>query len=70
MNRAAALVSSISGQRMAPGRPGRRCRTPGIKPGMAIARYPEPEEIDCLLRNAELRDEIEPYLTVHPACAR
>ena len=29
---------------------------------MAIARYPEPEEIDCLLRNAELRDEIEPYL--------
>ena len=29
---------------------------------MAIARYPEPDEIDCLLRNAELRDAIEPYL--------
>lgn len=40
----------------------RRLQTSGIKPGMAIARYPEPDEIDCLLRNAELRDEIEPYL--------
>ena len=24
--------------------------------------HPDPEEVDCLLRNAELRDAIEPYL--------
>lgn len=29
---------------------------------MAIARYPDPADVDCLLRNAELRDAIEPYL--------
>ena len=29
---------------------------------MALAHHPEPEEVDCLIRNAELRDEIEPYL--------
>ncbi len=29
---------------------------------MAIARHPESDEVDCLLRNAELRDAIEPYL--------
>jgi hypothetical protein len=29
---------------------------------MPIARHPDPEEVECLLRNAELRDEIEPYL--------
>ena len=29
---------------------------------MPLARYPEPAEVDCLLRNAELRDAIEPYL--------
>ena len=29
---------------------------------MTIARHPDPEEVECLLRNAALRDEIEPYL--------
>lgn len=29
---------------------------------MALAHHPDPEEVDCLLRNAELRDAIEPYL--------
>lgn len=29
---------------------------------MTIARHPDPEEVECLLRNAELRNEIEPYL--------
>jgi len=29
---------------------------------MPIARHPSPEDVDCLLRNAELRDQIEPYL--------
>lgn len=29
---------------------------------MTLAHHPEPEEIECLLRNAELRDAIEPYL--------
>ncbi len=29
---------------------------------MPLARHPDPAEVDCLLRNAELRDEIEPYL--------
>ena len=29
---------------------------------MALARRPDPEEVDCLIRNAELRDAIEPYL--------
>jgi len=29
---------------------------------MPIARHPDPEEIDCLIRNGELRDAIEPYL--------
>ena len=29
---------------------------------MPIARHPSPEDVDCLLRNAELRDLIEPYL--------
>ncbi len=30
--------------------------------GMPIARHPEPEEIECLIRNGELRTAIEPYL--------
>ena len=29
---------------------------------MPLTHHPEPEEVDCLIRNAELRDEIEPYL--------
>ena len=29
---------------------------------LAHHHHPEPEEVDCLIRNAELRDEIEPYL--------
>ena len=29
---------------------------------MPLAHHPDPEEVDCLLRNAELRDAIEPYL--------
>jgi hypothetical protein len=29
---------------------------------MPLTSHPEPEEVDCLLRNAELRDAIEPYL--------
>ncbi len=29
---------------------------------MTIARHPDPEDVECLLRNAELRDAIEPYL--------
>ena len=35
---------------------------PGSTTGMPLAHHPEPEEVDCLLRNAELRDAIEPYL--------
>ena len=34
----------------------------GNLPGMPLAHHPDPEEVDCLLRNAELRDAIEPYL--------
>jgi hypothetical protein len=30
--------------------------------GMPLARHPDPEEVDCLLRNGELRTAIEPYL--------
>jgi hypothetical protein len=30
------------------------------KHGMALAHHPDPEEVDCLLRNVELRDAIEP----------
>jgi hypothetical protein len=29
---------------------------------MALAHHPDPEEVDCLIRNAELRDAIEPFL--------
>jgi hypothetical protein len=29
---------------------------------MPLAHHPDPEEVDCLLRNAELRNAIEPYL--------
>jgi hypothetical protein len=29
---------------------------------MPLAHHPDPEEVECLLRNAELRDAIEPYL--------
>ncbi len=29
---------------------------------MPLANHPDPDEVDCLLRNAELRDAIEPYL--------
>ena len=29
---------------------------------MPLAHHPDPEEVDCLIRNGELRDEIEPYL--------
>ena len=29
---------------------------------MPLARHPDPEEVDCLIRNGELRDAIEPYL--------
>jgi hypothetical protein len=29
---------------------------------MPLAHHPEPEEVDCLLRNCELRNEIEPYM--------
>lgn len=29
---------------------------------MPLAYHPEPEEVDCLLRNGELRTAIEPYL--------
>jgi hypothetical protein len=29
---------------------------------MPLANHPDPEEIDCLLRNGELRTAIEPYL--------
>ena len=29
---------------------------------MPLAHHPEPDEIDCLLRNGELRTQIEPYL--------
>ena len=31
-------------------------------PGMPLAHHPDPEEVECLLRNCELRNEIEPYL--------
>jgi len=30
--------------------------------GMPLAHHPEPEEVDCLIRNGELRTAIEPYL--------
>jgi hypothetical protein len=30
--------------------------------GMPLAHHPDSEGVDCLLRNAELRDAIEPYL--------
>jgi hypothetical protein len=29
---------------------------------MALAHHPEPDEVDCILRNGELRDAIEPYV--------
>jgi len=29
---------------------------------MPLAHHPDPEEVECLLRNCELRNEIEPYL--------
>jgi hypothetical protein len=29
---------------------------------MPLARHPDPDEVDCLLRNGELRTAIEPYL--------
>ena len=29
---------------------------------MPLAQHPDPEEVECLLRNAELRDAMEPYL--------
>jgi hypothetical protein len=29
---------------------------------MPLAHHPDPEEVDCLIRNGELRDAIEPYL--------
>jgi len=29
---------------------------------MPLAHHPDPAEVECLLRNAELRDAIEPYL--------
>jgi hypothetical protein len=29
---------------------------------MPLAHHPDPEEVDCLLRNGELRTAIEPYL--------
>lgn len=29
---------------------------------MPLAQHPDPEEVDCLIRNGELRDAIEPYL--------
>ena len=29
---------------------------------MPLARHPDPEEIDCLIRNGDLRTAIEPYL--------
>lgn len=29
---------------------------------MSMTRLPEPDEVECLLRNAELRDQIEPFL--------
>jgi hypothetical protein len=30
--------------------------------GMPLTRHPEPEEIECLIRNGELRTAIEPYI--------
>jgi hypothetical protein len=30
--------------------------------GMPLARHPDPDEVDCLIRNGELRTAIEPYL--------
>ena len=29
---------------------------------MPLTRHPEPEEIECLIRNGELRTAIEPYI--------
>jgi hypothetical protein len=29
---------------------------------MPLAHHPDPEEVECLIRNGQLRDEIEPYL--------
>lgn len=29
---------------------------------MPLAHHPDPDEVDCLLRNCELRDEIEPFM--------
>ena len=29
---------------------------------MPLARHPDPDEVDCLIRNGELRTAIEPYL--------
>jgi hypothetical protein len=29
---------------------------------MPLAHHPDPEEVDCLIRNGELRDAIEPFL--------
>jgi hypothetical protein len=34
----------------------------GNSHGMPLAHHPDPDEVDCLLRNCELRNEIEPYL--------
>jgi hypothetical protein len=42
------------------------CRRPATaprkQPGMPLAHHPEPEEIDCLIRNGELRTAIEPFV--------
>jgi hypothetical protein len=35
---------------------------PGNSHGMPLAHHPDSDEVDCLLRNCELRNEIEPYL--------
>lgn len=39
-----------------------RIEPPRNPHGMPLARHPDPDEVDCLIRNGELRTAIEPYL--------
>ena len=39
-----------------------RIEPPRNPHGMPLARHPDPDEVDCLIRNGELRTAIEPFL--------
>jgi hypothetical protein len=64
LNGRTALVSSVVKSRGVggPARAG-TSRPSRLEPaGMPLARHPDPEEVECLIRNGELRTAIEPYL--------